>query len=52
MMNETWALCDSPEGTKVMKIRRVFKTKIDLNGNIDLYVLYGKSCSQRILINI
>jgi hypothetical protein len=45
MKNETWALCDSPEGRKVMKIRRVFKIKIDLNGNIDLHILYGKSCA-------
>jgi hypothetical protein len=37
---------------EVMKIRRVFKTKIDLNGNIDLYILYGKSCSERKLTNI
>jgi hypothetical protein len=50
--NETWALCDSPEGRKVMKSRRVFKTKIDVNGNIDLYKLYGKRCSERKLTSI
>jgi len=52
MKIETWALFDSPEGRRVMKIRRVFKTKTDLNGNIDLYILYGKSFSERILTNI
>ena len=45
----TWELCDLPEGRSAIKCKWVYKTKLDVNGNIDRYKarLVIKGYSQR-----
>ena len=35
--NETWELTDLPKGMKKIGVKRVFKTKLNENGEVDKY---------------
>jgi hypothetical protein len=47
--NNTWTLCQLPQGRKAIKNKWVFKTKLDANGNVSRYKarLVVKGCSQK-----
>lgn len=49
ILNGTWELCDLPEGRSAIKCKWVYKTKLDVNGDIDRYKarLVIKGYSQR-----